>query len=323
MKSHPLISVVIPAHNAEISLKRCIQSVLNQEYPRMDVIVVDDGSQDGTLDLARSFGDRVRATSQENQGQGAARNHGVRLATGELIAFLDSDDYWKPGFLDVCVNFLQSHPEAVAVNTGFTLVMHDGSQSDYPTLCEEDRSDQQPRILGDFFAFWAKYDHVRTGTCVMRADVVRAIGGQLEELRISQDLEFWGMLATNGDWGFIPQSYWVGDSRSVSKRSGFQKKYLKRRKLCPTVEQWEHRLKNEINESSLVDFERVRGRVAAGYMHAKIVGGDLEGAQHIMKKYGSTMPNSLVKKLFFSASKFGRVGWRLGRILVLLRERLK
>lgn len=319
----PLVSIVIPAHNAETSLARTIDSVLIQKYASLEVIVVDDGSEDKTLDVAQAYGSKIRVAEQQNQGQGSARNHGIRLASGELIAFLDSDDYWKPGFLDVCVSFLQSHPTAVAVNTGSTFVMRDGSQSNHPVLSVEDQNDLQPRILDNFFSFWAQYDHVRTGTCLMRTDVVRATGGQCEDLRISQDLEFWGMLGTKGEWGFIPEPYWVGDSRVVSKNSGFQKKYSQRRRLCPTVEQWERRLKDEITSSNRLDYEKVRGRVAAGYMYAKIVAGDFDGARHIMKSYGNTMPDSLVHKVLSMASKFGNVGWRIGAKTIALRERLK
>lgn len=323
MEDQPLISVVIPAHNAELSLERCLQSVFEQEYPQIEVIVVDDGSEDSTSAIAQSYGDQIIFVSQENKGQGAARNHGIRLATGELITFLDSDDYWKPGFLKVCSAFLNEHPEVVAVNTAFTIVLRDGTEKTAPILEETDLKDSVPRVLEDFFAFWAKYDHVRTGTCVMRTQTVRDLGGQCEDLRISQDLEFWGMLATRGPWGFIPESYWVGDSRIVSRKSGFRKKYAQRRKLCPSVEQWERRLKDAISEKDRVHFERVRGRVAAGYMHAKIIGGDLKGARQILRDYGNSMPPSTIKRILSFASRFGYLGWRLGVAMIQARERLK
>ena len=316
------VSVVIPAYNAEKSLKRCVESALSQAGPNVEVIVIDDGSSDTTPEVARTFGDKIKFAIQKNAGQGAARNHGLKIATGNMLAFLDADDYWKPGFLRNCCEFLQQHPTAVAVNTGFTVINQDGTSKDYPKLPNESKPGI-PRILDDFYEFWATHDHIRTGTALMKMDAVRAIDGQLEDLRISQDLEFWGMLASQGPWGFIPTSYWIGDSRVVGKKTGWKKKYEKRRKLCPTVEQWERRLLKSVPEKSHVHFEKVRGRVAAGYMHAKIIGGDTTGAKHILNKYGATLPSTKVKNLLALGCRFGWPGWKIATAIIRFRESLK
>ena len=142
-------------------------------------------------------------------------------------------------------------------------------------------------------------------------------------MRISQDLEFWGMLATKGAWGFIPRSFWIGDSRVVGAQSGWKKKYAKRRRLCPTVEQWQQRLVDQIPESSRAHFETVRARVAAGYMYSKIVGGDLDGARHIFENYGHQMKSSPVKTLVKTFSVAGSLGWHFSAAVLRLRERLK
>ena len=317
-----VVSVVIPAYNAEQSLRRCVESALTQAGPVVEVIVIDDGSTDDTAEVGESFGDQIKFAVQENAGQGAARNHGLTLATGQLLAFLDADDYWKPDFLKNCCEFLKKHPSAVAVNTGFTVVSQDGTSKDYPEL-PNDTNNEAPRLLDDFYRFWATHDHVRTGTVLMKTDAARTVGGQLEDLRISQDLEFWGMLATLGPWGFIPTSYWIGDSRVVGKKTGWKKKYEKRRKLCPTVEQWERRLLGSVPEESRSHFEKVRGRVAAGYMHAKIIGGDFDGAKHILNKYGATLPPTKVKQLLSIGSRFGSLGWKIAVAIIRFREGLK
>lgn len=89
-------SVVIPAYNREATLERCIQSALDQSHKPLEILVVDDGSKDRTAELAAGFGGVVRVIQQANAGAPSARNHGVREARGEWIAFLDSDDYWEP-----------------------------------------------------------------------------------------------------------------------------------------------------------------------------------------------------------------------------------
>ncbi len=94
-------SVVIPLYNKEAYIKRAIDSVLAQTLPCHEIIIVDDGSTDRGPEIASSYADpRVRLVEQPNQGPGAARNHGVRIAEGGYIAFLDADDEWRPGFLE-------------------------------------------------------------------------------------------------------------------------------------------------------------------------------------------------------------------------------
>jgi len=110
-----LVSVVIPVLDGERFLAETLESVFAQDYPRFEVIVVDDGSTDGTADVARSFG-AVRYIHQSNQGQAVARNTGIAAARGEFLAFLDADDLWTPNKLSLQVGYLLTHPEI-----GFTL----------------------------------------------------------------------------------------------------------------------------------------------------------------------------------------------------------
>lgn len=97
---NPLVSVVIPAYNAAETIIPCIQSVLNQTYKNIEIVVINDGSQDQTKSVIEQFKkdfciDNLRIVHQDNAGPSAARNWGIELAKGEYIAFLDSDDLWK------------------------------------------------------------------------------------------------------------------------------------------------------------------------------------------------------------------------------------
>lgn len=98
--SKPLVSVMIGVYNAAPYLAEAIESALTQTYQPIELIVVDDGSDDGSADVARSFGDRVTYAYQDNGGNGSARNHAVTLASGDLFAFLDADDRFVPDKLD-------------------------------------------------------------------------------------------------------------------------------------------------------------------------------------------------------------------------------
>jgi glycosyltransferase involved in cell wall biosynthesis len=101
MEQKPLVSVLIGAYNAAPYIGEAIESVLGQDYRPLELIVVDDGSTDGTGDVARRYGDAIDYTVQENAGNGAARNRAVERAAGALFAFLDADDRFLPGKLEL------------------------------------------------------------------------------------------------------------------------------------------------------------------------------------------------------------------------------
>jgi len=111
------VSVVLPTYNRGWALKQAVDSVLGQDYVNIELIVVDDGSTDDTPQLLSAFGDRLRIIWQANQGVSAARNAGIRAATGELIALLDSDDTWLPGKVTAQVEFFRANPAALICQT--------------------------------------------------------------------------------------------------------------------------------------------------------------------------------------------------------------
>jgi len=321
MRDHQ-VSVIIPAYNAGACLARCIDSALFQTLKPTQIIVVNDGSTDRTLDVARSYEGRVEIIDQENMGQGAARNAGLRVVRGEFVAFLDADDHWLPTFLSTCVSFLRKYPEAVAVSTG-RLAGKWGRQSAEPRALQVASSpDNTGYLLDNFFETWAKYDHVRTGTVLIRRDVIEEAGPQLE-IRISQDLEYWGYIATFGRWGFIPQALWVSNSFNHAVRSGWMRRYKKRRRMCPSVEDWEKRITPRLKPEDWPGFLAVRGRVAKGYAHNKLLIGHDRNALSEVRQYGGDFPRDSISKIMLWGSRTGRLGWAICCIALRLREHLK
>ena len=110
------VSVVVPVFNGEQYLGECLESALRQECAPWQVIVVDDGSTDGSAAIAGGFGDPVRVLRQPNRGPGAARNAGVAQAEGEFVAFLDADDLWTPGKLSAQLAYFAEDPEVHIVS---------------------------------------------------------------------------------------------------------------------------------------------------------------------------------------------------------------
>lgn len=102
----PLISVVIPNYNNGRFLNECLESVLNQTYKNVEIILIDDGSTDNSLEVLFSFQDRIKLIQTTNRGPSAARNTGISNARGEFVAFLDSDDMWEPTKLELQIEMM-------------------------------------------------------------------------------------------------------------------------------------------------------------------------------------------------------------------------
>lgn len=113
----PLVSVIIPTFNRGWILGEAVQSVIDQTYRPLEIIVVDDGSTDDTQKLLHTFDRQIEVIFQENKGVSAARNTGIRRSRGDLIALLDSDDLWTPDKIQRQVTFFNDHPDAMICQT--------------------------------------------------------------------------------------------------------------------------------------------------------------------------------------------------------------
>ncbi|WP_400076779.1 glycosyltransferase family 2 protein [Winogradskyella sp. R77965] len=313
-----MVSIVIPAYNKQDSILETLNSVFSQSFKNFEVIVIDDGSTDNTQEVIKSFKKDIVYLFQENKGQGAARNTGIKAAKGNYVVFLDADDYWEPTFLERCHDFLENHPNLVAVNTAQRTIYNKNVSEIHPKALIK----ENPVVIDDFFKVWAEHDHIRTGTAMIRMKTVKQAGLQNPDLRISQDLEYWGLIATYGKWGFIPEPLWVGNSRMHAKKTGWTKKYKIRRKLCPDVEEWEKRILPRITKNDLDAFSAVRGRVAIGYAHNKILGGNISEGKRIVKKYQSSFPKGQMSRLLQFGSQ-NKIFWFVTVLIIKIKERIK
>lgn len=179
----PLVSVVIPNFNHAQYLGAAITSVLTQSYPSIEIIVVDDGSTDDSRAVAACFGQRIRYIWQENRGLSAARNTGIRAATGEYIGLLDADDLYEPNYLTTMIETLQENPEADGLYCGYQFVDQDNrplSQIEARLIPTEQLYDML--LDGNFFVPESVLVHQR---CYASA------GGFDETLRACEDWDMW------------------------------------------------------------------------------------------------------------------------------------
>lgn len=126
--NYPLVSVIIPAYHAQDFIGQTIESVIKQSYPNWEMLIVDDGSTDGTREVVEKYlaDSRIKYLYQENQERAAARNLGIRHACGKYIAFLDADDLWLPAKLSLQVAYLNQHAEVGLCFTHHNLINSQG-----------------------------------------------------------------------------------------------------------------------------------------------------------------------------------------------------
>ena len=165
----PRVSVIIPAYNAEKYLEEALSSVFAQTYTDYEVIVIDDGSTDSTREILAPYRERIRYVWQENQGVSAARNHGIYLARGELIAFLDADDLFLPHKLQQQVAVFDKFPQLGIVNSGFRIINDAGN-----TRGEVKWWKDIPKL--DYEA-WLLYKPVLPSAMMFRRSWLEQVGG--------------------------------------------------------------------------------------------------------------------------------------------------
>ena len=118
--TNPFISIVIPLYNKEKFIARTLESVLAQTFKNFEVLIVNDGSTDSSVEVAKKYiDDRFRIINQKNSGVSAARNKGIKLARAKYIAFLDADDTWEPNFLSEIQRLIKKYPQAGLYGTGY------------------------------------------------------------------------------------------------------------------------------------------------------------------------------------------------------------
>lgn len=180
--NRPLVSVIIPTFNRAWAVERAVDSVLDQDYRPFELIVVDDGSTDQTAEILARYGNQLTVVCQENRGVSAARNAGIARAEGDLIAFLDSDDFWRPKKLTVQVDFFTSNPDALICQTGEFWVRNGRRVNP---------GRRHRKLSGMIFTSSLELCLVSPSAVMMRKTLFSMVGGFDETLPACEDYDLW------------------------------------------------------------------------------------------------------------------------------------
>lgn len=195
-----MISIVIPLYNKEALIGRTLRSVANGDMRDCEVVVVDDGSTDGSAAAARRAADELgmrnlRIVAQENGGVAKARNRGIAEAAGEYVAFIDADDEWKDNHIQTLKQLVRDYPQCAVYATGYDDVMADGTV--VTGAVKNLKFEGESGVIDNYFEIASESKPpLWTSAIMVRRDALQAIGGFPEGVKSGEDLLTWACLAS-------------------------------------------------------------------------------------------------------------------------------
>ena len=195
--SLPLVSIVTPSFNQVRYLEATIKSVLSQGYPHLEYLIVDGGSNDGTVNIIKTYQSKLAWwVSEKDKGQTDAINKGFARARGQVLAWLNSDDTYEPGAVSAAVRYLQEHPNVGMVYGDCNFINEDG------------------RVIGKFGSAQTSYRLLRQGyahipqqTMFFRADLWEQVGPLDPSFYFAMDYDLWTRIAARSEIKYVPQTW--------------------------------------------------------------------------------------------------------------------
>jgi len=191
----PLVSIVTPSLNQGRFIEDTLRSVLSQDYPRIEYLVVDGGSTDGTIAILGRYDAKLRWISEPDDGQGAAINKGLRLTSGEIVGWLNSDDVYEPQAVSAAVAHLRQHPETALVYGDATLI--DVESNDIGP-CSHVEPVNLDRLVHEG-------DYIVQPAAFFRRSAFAEVGGLDESLHWALDYDLWLKIARRFPIAYIPR----------------------------------------------------------------------------------------------------------------------
>ena len=247
MRNDILISVVIPCYNSLKYLEDTLKHVYAQTILPHEIIAIDDGSTDGTQAFLRHEQEKfpsgfIKIFEQKNCGPGAARNVGIKNASGTWVAFLDSDDIWREQRIQRAIETIEKNPNVIVVSNNICERYEDGSERELK-LHEHLNKDES------VFVQLYKGNFLSTSSVCVKKDIVERVGSFNEELRAAQDYDLWLRLAREGSFIIIPE---VFEEYSIHSGSVSQNSQLRYECLLKIYKKYAHLLKRECSRHRAV-----------------------------------------------------------------------
>ena len=316
------VSVVIPAYNIEGYISRAIKSVLAQTRPADEIIVVDDGSTDGTAEEIKKFGKQVRYIHQENSGPGAARNTGIKAARCEWIAFLDGDDEWLNQRLEKQTNLLCRNSELMWSNSNY-----------FCCLCNDNRRgpriepDRARTILGEkeyFDNYFLACRHkaiAHANTVLIRREVFEEVGLFREDRNYAEDVDMWWRITFR--W---PKVGYVAEPLAVyhMDRKGTLTEDFTHKNRQIHIDLLERHLKSAAEHHQLEQFESLASHLVTSWIRGMLFEGNAAEIQRLLERFGYLMKPGfrvLVRLLIVFPRLTARSCHTISRVVRFLRLR--
>ena len=310
----PKVSILIPCYNAEGWVAQAIQSAIDQTYGNKEVIVVDDGSSDRSLEIIKSFGDRIRWETQPNQGGNITRNRLLEISTGEWLQYLDADDYLQPDKVGKQVEFLTQHPHVDIIYSPNIYEYHDGNGSRQEILPIPEPHD--PWIL------LARWFLPQTNSPLWRKQAILDVGKWKVEQPCCQEHELYlRLLMANKQFEYYPEAgsvYRQWSEETLCKRN---KPETQRQRLAI-----KDRLEEHLKATNKLTQERLNAINQARFECARMIWlSDRQWARELIAKIGSTeinfVPSGAAAPKFYQLI-YRLFGFAMAEHIALLKRRI-
>lgn len=299
-----LISVVIPLYNKKPHVSRAVKSVLDQSFSDYEIVIVDDGSTDGSIDIVRSFTDtRIRILQRDHVdswGGHAARNLGIKSSEGKYIAFLDADDEWMPNHLSKIIELINKYPECGVYATSYEYYSIDGFRRK-PKFNNIPEAPWEG-IVPSYFKSCLKTPPVWTSAAVIPRKVFDHVGLFPENIKRGGDLEMWGRIALKYSVAFsneVTAVYHTNASNRICLTETHKGENILDRTLKTAL------IKGDYSDAAKVrDIKALLNRRKLNFFKDYIVHGEKKEARMCLKKTALTWYTAFPLLLYYLVSLF-------------------
>jgi glycosyltransferase involved in cell wall biosynthesis len=281
MQRDPVISVVIPCYNAERWIAATLRSVLNQDWEKLEVIVVDDGSADASAGVVERDFPQVKLLRQKNRGVAAARNRGIKSATGEWIAFVDADDIWLPGKLTAQWAALRVHPESRLAYTAWQVWHSTEPEPASEYLAELDcaggDSSRWAGASGWIYPELLQDCVVWTSTVLVRRALLEEVGCFDETLHVGEDYDLWLKISRHTPILRVSRPFALYRSHADSITRKAPERNYQAEVISRAIDRWGY-MSPDGRIAARKSVERTLARSWRGYAGAQIAAGEMAKA---------------------------------------------